>query len=332
MADSALTRRAALIGGSAASAAALGLAPGAADARAPLATTQVPYFYRCPIGQFQATVVSDGPLGLGAPEGAFKGLPKDDIAKMLAGNFLPPDNVVLEQNVLVLNTGSQLALFDSGMGANRMFGTTTGRLIRSLAEARISPRAIDAIIISHGHIDHVGGLVDARGRKLFPNAQVYITKADYDFWTDEGKLKNDALKAFVQHARTNLLPYRDRLRFIEDGKEVIPGVQAIATPGHTVGHTAFMITSGGQSACAIGDLGHHQILSIERPRLEFAYDSDPKAAVASRLKLLDMLAGQRVPLIAYHFPWPGHGHVSKQGDSFRYHPAPMQIVQVPKKA
>ena len=327
-----LSRRAIIVGASAtAGAAALGLSASSADAKAPLATTQTPYFYRFPIGDFQATVVSDGPLGLGAPDGAFKGQPKEELEKLLGSSYLPTDTVVLEQNVVVLNTGSKLVMFDSGMGLNKMFGATTGRLMRSLSEARINPRNIDAIVITHGHIDHIGGLADARGKPLFPTAQVYISKADFDFWTDEANLKNDQLKPFVAHARANLLPYRNRMTFIADGKEVVPGVQALATPGHTMGHMAFMITSGKQSLCLIGDVGHYQVLSIERPRLEFAYDMDAKAAVASRVKLLDMLSKDRIAMMAYHFPWPGYGYISKQGDGFRYHAAPMQIVRMPPK-
>lgn len=332
MTETLISRRTALLGAAGvASSAALGMRVPAAEARAPLTATQVPYFYRFPVGEFQATVVSDGPLGLGAPAGAFKGQPKEELETLLGTNFLPADNVVLEQNVVVLNTGSKLVMFDSGMGLNKMFGVTTGRLMRSLSEARIAPRNIDAIVVTHGHIDHIGGLADARGKPLFPNAQVHIAKADFDFWTDEANLKNDQLKAFVAHARANLLPYKNRMAFIADGKEVVPGVQAIATPGHTTGHTAFMITSGKQSLCLIGDVGHHQVLSIERPRLEFAYDMDPKQAVASRVKLLDMLAKDRIPMMAYHFPWPGVGHISKQGEGFRYHAQPMQIVRVPPK-
>ena len=134
-------------------------------------------------------------------------------------------------------------------------------------------------------------------------------------------------KAFVEIARNNLLPVRDRLVFVKDGQEFLPGIQAIAAPGHTIGHTMFMLTSGGKSLCFIGDLTHHQVLLVERPRIEFAYDTDPKQSAATRVKMLDMLAANKTELIAYHFPWPGIGHVAKQGDGFRYFASPMQIVR-----
>ena len=100
----------------------------------------------------------------------------------------------------------------------------------------------------------------------------------------------------------------------------------MAAPGHTVGHTIFMITSDGKTLAAIGDLTHHQVLLVEKPRIEFAYDTDPKQSANTRVKVLDMLAANRIPLLAYHFPWPGVGHVAKQGDGFRYHPTPLQMV------
>ena len=321
-----MTRRGALAGAAATGVLATGIGP--ATARAPFAANQAPYFYRFGIGKFQASIVSDGPLALGDPSGTFSGISKPDIAKALSDNFLAPDNVVLEQNVLVLNTGSRLVVFDSGMGTSKAFGTTTGRLLASLREAGINPLRVDDIICSHAHIDHVGGIADARGRKFFPNATVHIAKSDFDFWTDTTKLNGD-LKAFVAHARQNLLPYAKQMKFFEDGKEVVPGVQAMAAPGHTVGHTIFIVTSDGKSLAYIADTTHHQILLTERPRTEFAYDTDPKQAVQSRLKVLDMLASQKMPLLAYHFPWPGVGNLAKQGDGFRFFPTSMEHVKIP---
>lgn len=322
-----VSRRGLLVGaGVTAAAAYTGALPvGPAHAKAPPSKAQAPYFYRFNHGKMQATVISDGPLPLGEPSATFLGISKDEVGKLLSDNFLSRSNVVLEQNSLVLNTGSKLVLFDSGMGTSTMFGKTTGRLIKSLQEAGIDPKAIDAVVITHAHIDHIGGLVGAKDNRLFPNAQIYISQVDFDYWTDTGKLSGN-LKAFIEHARKNLLPYRDRIAFIKDGQEFLPGIQALAAPGHTVGHTIFMITSEGKSFCNIGDLTHHQVLLVEKPRVEFAYDTDPKQSAATRVRILDMLAAQKIPLLAYHFPWPGVGHVAKQGDGFRYFATPMNML------
>ena len=326
------TRRDLLMGASAlAGAGLLGGTASETAARAPLLKTQVPYYYRFGLGKAQVTMVSDGPLPLGDPSGTFLGAAKADIAKMLTDNYLPTDNVVLEQNSPVVNTGTHLVLFDTGMGFQKMFGNTTGRLMTSIREAGILPGQIDAIVISHAHIDHIGGMADQRGRRLFPNAKVYMSQADFDFWTDEKKLSDDKVKAFVKHARDNLLPYRDRITFIKDGQEFLPGITAMAAPGHTVGHMIFMIQSDNKKVCFVGDLTHHQVLLVEKPRLEFAYDTDPKQSAATRVRVLDMLAKDKIPLLAYHFPWPGFGYVSKQGDGFRYHATPMEIVSIPPK-
>src|ERR1700760_4955623 len=255
-------------------------------ARAPKLGTQSPYFHRFNLGSAEVTVVSDGPLPLGDPSGTFVGVPKEEVKKMLTDNFLSPDNVVLEQNSPIVNMGDKLVLFDTGMGTSQLFGPTTGRSQKSMMEAGIKPEDIDAVVLSHAHVDHIGGIVDAGGKVLFPNAQFYITQSDFDFWTDEGKM-GSPLKDFIVHARKNLLPVRDRLVFIKDGQEFLPGVQAIAAPGHTVGHTIFMVTSAGKSFAFLGDLSHHAVLLLERPRMEFSYDTDPKQAANSRVKLLE---------------------------------------------
>ena len=298
---------------------------GSALARAPKLGTQTPYWHRFELGDAEVTVVSDGPLPLGDPSGTFTGVPKEEVKKMLSDNFLNPDNVVLEQNSPVVNMGDKLILFDTGMGTSQAFGPTTGRQQKSLAEAGIKASDIDAVVLSHAHIDHIGGIVGADDKPLFPNAQYYISQADFDYWTDEGKL-GSPLKDFVVHARKNLLPVRDRLVFFKDGQEFLPGVQAMAAPGHTVGHHIFMVTSNGKSFAFLGDLTHHAVLLLERPLMEFSYDTDPKQSAQSRVKMLTMLAANKVPVMSYHFAWPGYGHVAKNGDGFRYYPEPMNML------
>jgi len=322
-----LSRRRLLTGASGAAAAGfIGGAP-RAQAKAPLQNTQAPAFYRFKVGSIEATAVSDGPLPMGEPKAdVFVGLSKEELAKALTDNFLPTDNVVLQQNALVINTGDRVVLFDSGMGTNKMLGPDTGRLPANLKAAGIDAKDVDAVVLTHAHPDHCFGLVNEDGTPVFPNAQIYMTQADLEFWTDEAKLSNDMLKAFIAGTRARLLPNRDRIVFVKDGQEFLPGVQAMAAPGHTVGHTVYLITSQGKTICNAGDIAHHHIVVVQNPRLAFSYDTDGQQAVASRMRVFDMLTAQRIPSITYHFPWPGIGYLGKQGDGYRYFPAPMQTV------
>jgi glyoxylase-like metal-dependent hydrolase (beta-lactamase superfamily II) len=316
-----LSRRRLLQGG----AAIAGLAGAPAFAKAPMLGTQAPYFYRFKLGSAEATIVSDGPLPLGDPHKNYIGLTAAETDKQLTDHFLRLDDTVLEQNILVLNTGDRMVLFDTGLGSLKLFGPTTGKLMSTLKQAGIDPKDIDAVVMSHAHIDHLGGCMADDGSRNFPNAQYYITQSDFDFWTDEKKVGPD-LKVFWETAMKNLAPNRDRIVFIKDGQDFLPGIQAIAAPGHTVGHTIFMISSGGKQLCYIGDLTHHPVLLMEKPLTEFAYDTDPKQSAQSRVKMLNMLATNRISLLAYHFAWPGVGHVAKQGDGFRYYPEPMNMA------
>jgi len=243
MIDISLSRRRLLAGASATTA--LGLFGGTSvtQAKAPMLNTPAPAFYRFKLGTIEATVVSDGPLAIGDPKNTFRGPTAEDISKMMSDQFLPTDNVVLDQNVLVINTGDKLALFETGMSSVKRTDAM-GRLVASLKQSGIDPNDIDAVIPTHAHIDHIGGIMAADGSRNFPNAQIYIAQADLEFWTDDKRMGTPGEGSSLA-AKKNLLPNRDRIVFYQDGKEVIPGVQAMLTPGHTVGHTSFVITSGG---------------------------------------------------------------------------------------
>lgn len=319
-----LSRRVLLTGVAAATFAAL---PESADAAAPLKKAALPAVYRFKVGAFEVTVVSDGPLDLGPPKaGVFKGVSSEDMTQILRSNYLPTDKIEVEQNVVVVNTGKHLVLIDTGTGPTvKAFGPNAGRLLANLKAAGIDPRAIDTIAITHAHPDHCFGLMQKNVR-VFPKAQICLNKLDFDFFTDETKATDDLMKMLIGGARQNLLPNVDRMRFINDGQEIVPGIQAVSTPGHTPGHTSYMIASEGQSLFNTGDICHHYVVSTERPKVPFAFDVDGEQGAASRIKAFDMLASTRTPMLAYHFPWPGLGHVGKQGDAYRYFPMQLRTV------
>jgi len=307
---SAPIRRRRLLAGASLAAAALS-SPRSVLAKMPLGQPQAPYFHRFKLGAAECTIVSDGQLPLGDPNAAFLKISKEEIGRELHDNFLPAANAVLEQNVLLVNFGDRVVLFDTGMGTDTLFGASTGKLQGTLKQAGIDPAAVDAVVMSHAHIDHCGGLVADDGSLFFPNAQYYLGEADFDYWTDDAKIPSDypARPHFLGQARKNLLPIKERIHFYKD-------------------HSIFMINAGGQQLCYVGDLAHHPVLLLERPRTQFAFDTDPAQSAESRVRMLGMLAESRTPLLAYHFAWPGIGNVAKAGDGFRYFPLPMQVETV----
>ncbi len=327
-----LTRRG--VFGLAAAGAAAMLPGGRAEAAAPMRNELPPAWHRFKWGEFEATVISDGSLPLGKPQDSFVGPGANQITGMLAAEFLDPDAATLEQNILVLNTGRQLLLFDTGMGESmgadsQMFGPTTGRMLANLRAAGIQPEQIDMVVATHAHCDHVWGLVDARGQRVFPNAQVAINEADVRFWTDDSNKRGPAfMNAFIEGAKKNLNAYRDRFVMVRNEQEVVPGVTAIFSPGHTVGHTCYAITSGGRTMVNTGDLAHHQVLLLRHPMMEFSFDTDPKLSAQTRSRMLDRLATDRHAVLSYHFPWPGLGHVRKAGEGFDWIASPMNVTNL----
>ncbi|HPG88077.1 MAG TPA: MBL fold metallo-hydrolase [Hyphomicrobium sp.] len=290
----------------------------------PAALSEPAAFYNFMHGDVQVTMVSDGVLGLGDGRKLIKEATVEDLTTRLEAAFLPADNMVLQQNIPVLKIGGKTIIVDTGTGTATFFGDTTGRLPANLKAAGIDPASIDMIVLSHCHPDHLGGMIDGAGKVVFPNAQVSVNEADFNFWTDEAKLTGE-IKPFIEFARARLLPYKDKISFHKGGQDIVSGLQAIDAPGHTVGHTMFMVTSGAKPLAITADCAHHYILFVEKPKIEFGYDTDSKLAVATRLKVWDMLATDRIPFIAYHFPWPGLGNLAKAGDAYRYYQTPVVL-------
>ena len=322
MTDMILSRRQLLAGASATTAAQLVSSALPAAAKAPPLKSQAPAFYRFNIGGIEATVVSDGVI-VAVTKATFVGPEAANVEKMMTDLFLPADKFVMDQNALIINTGDKLALFETGMASVKRTDDM-GLLVGNLKAAGIDPKDIDYLIPSHAHIDHIGGILVADGTRNFPNAQIFISQADLEYWTNEG-LAGTLAEGSMRAARKNLLPNRDRILFYSDGKEVIPGVVAMHTPGHTVGHTCFVINSASDALYFAGDLAHHNVI-IENPRMEDIYDTDRQLGIQTRLKTMDMLAAQRMRTLVYHLPWPGLGHFVKRDDGFHFEPEPLKFV------
>jgi glyoxylase-like metal-dependent hydrolase (beta-lactamase superfamily II) len=270
-------------------------------------------FHRFTIGEAAATIVSDGPLVLPGAAKIFRGPDPDMLNAAVTAAGQRTDAVKVEQNCLLLDTGGKRILFDNGLGSEKLYGPDSGRLLVSLADAGVDPASIDAMVLTHAHSDHCWGTMGDDGTPNFPNATIYISQAEMDFW--ESDPPGERRERSIAGVRKHLLPLRARMRFIRDSEEFLPGVQAWHTPGHTPGHMAFLFTGGW---CLTGDVAFHDPLSYAFPDAQSAYDTDPPQAVMTRLRLLDRLVDERLRVIGYHHPWPGLGRVERAGGTFRF--------------
>lgn len=269
--------------------------------------------HRFGIGAMDATIVSDGPLRLHAPARIFLGPEPAAMTGSLVAAGQPADHVRVEQNCLLLETAGRKVLFDNGLGSEKLYGPDSGRLLDSLREAGVAPGEIDAVVLTHGHSDHCWGTVADDGTPNFPNAALYLSQAELDYWTADHA--DPRMARSIAGARKHILPLRDRVRTIRDGEEFLPGVHALATPGHTPGHMAYLFDGGW---CLTGDVAFHDPLSYAFPEAKSIYDTDRDLGVRTRLRLLDRLVADRLSVVGYHHPWPGLGRVERAGGTFRF--------------
>jgi glyoxylase-like metal-dependent hydrolase (beta-lactamase superfamily II) len=283
------------------------------------AGTQVPGFYRIKVGDYEITVLSDGGLTLDAT--LFAGDEKG-AEKLLTDAHLPKVGIPTPVNVWLINTGKKLVLVDTGGGKN--FAPTLGRLPQSLAAAGVSPDAVDDVVVTHPHPDHIPGLLTADGKMLFRNAALHINAEDYGFWTSDeirGKAP-DEFRGFFDMAKGAMKPYADtgKLQMYKDGTQFAPGVVSVFTPGHTVGHSMVRVSSLNGDFLIWGDIVHCAALQFADPARSVAFDTDQQLALANRRKVLDMVTTDRLLFAGSHLPFPGIGHATKSGTGYTYVP------------
>ncbi len=284
--------------------------------------------YHFKVGDFQCIAVSDGTHTYSPPTFPppaiflFANAPREHLEQTLGEH-----NLNLEQWTewvspyicLVVNTGEHQVLVDTGAGD---LAPTTGKLVQNLKAVGIAPEDIDTVIITHGHPDHIGGNTDTEGRPVFLNARYVMWQDEWDFWTSEQaetKLDEHIRDVLLSYARKNLPPIQGRLHLVNRETEILPGIKAIAAVGHTPGHMALAVSSKGEQLLCVSDTILHPI-HLEQPEWHAAVDFDPKQFQATRRRILKRAVDEKALVLAFHFPFPGLGHVSQSGDTWQWEP------------
>ena len=278
-------------------------------------TGQIPGFYHRRVGDIAVTALSDGYLD-GSVE-VLRGIGPDDAHAILASNFRPVPGRRTSVNCFLVRSGGRTALIDTGSGD--YMGATVGRLQAHLAAAGVDPVSIDAVLLTHMHPDHSAGLTDMEtGKPFFPNAELVFHESEERHWFDAAamsKADERTRRMNFQAAREQSEPYRDRWRLFREG-EVFPGITAIPAPGHTPGHSTFLIASGDDQLLIWGDTVHVPEIQTARPEVTVAYDIDPAGAEASRRRVFDRVATDRLLVTGMHLHFPGFNYLKRSGDAY----------------
>ncbi|HEY6174827.1 MAG TPA: MBL fold metallo-hydrolase [Kofleriaceae bacterium] len=292
----------------------------AAQAGAPMAKGPEAGWFRMKIGDFEVTALSDGTADLPVDQLLTNTTP-DKVKKALAAVFL---KTPLETSIngYLVNTGSKLVLIDAG--AANLFGPTLGKLVGSLKASGYTPDQVDEIYITHMHADHVGGVTNG-DKAVFPNATIRAAKAEGDFWLTQANMDKApaAMKDFFKGAMASMKPYTSANKykpFEGADVELLPGIHAIAAPGHTPGHTIYAIESKGEKLVFCGDLMHVAAVQFPDPSVTIQFDADSKAAAPQRKKLYADAAAKGYFVAFTHVSFPGIGHIRKEGAGYEWLP------------
>jgi glyoxylase-like metal-dependent hydrolase (beta-lactamase superfamily II) len=275
---------------------------------------------RFKIGSLEVTAILDGEVKL-KPE-LLKGIDAAGIKAMLGSE----DPATTSVNAFLVRMGKHLVLVDAGGRPDTAPGSHLGHVVERLQAVGIDPGSIEAVLITHFHSDHIGGLLTADDKMAFPHAQLRMAQAEYDYWMDPAleAQASEQRKASLRAVKSALAPYQTAglCRPFKPGEEPFPGVTAMPAPGHTPGHTVYVFGKGKDSLWAMGDIVHFEKVQFPRPEITVSFDTDSRQAAATRIDLWRRAAQQGAVLAGAHIAFPGMGHVVARGDGFEWKPLP----------
>ncbi|WP_207484223.1 MBL fold metallo-hydrolase [Arenibaculum pallidiluteum] len=290
-----------------------------AFALAPMAGAPIPGAIRRKVGSVEVTALLDGYIDM--PPDFLVGADGATVAALASAAHQSPGPRRTPVNAYLVNLGDRLVLVDAGTSTS--MGPTLGQLPAALAAAGVGPAQVDTVLITHMHPDHIAGALTPTGQALFPNAELVVTEADYVFWHDDSVMNQapSEFRSFFLGARNAAAAYAGRLRRIAGEGQAVGSIRSVPLPGHTPGHAGFVVESGGEALLIWADTVHLATYQFARPDWSMSFDVDPQQAAQTRRRIFDRAAADRVMVAGMHMPFPGFGHVVREGSEYRFVPA-----------